>query len=369
MLIALTAALLFWGALLLGVLIDAPVPPVPLLPAPADAPKVAAIVPARNEAHQIERGLRSLLAQQWPRLSVICVDDRSEDRTFEVASSIADPRLLVVRGSELPPGWLGKNWGNTQGVLQARGAEWLLFTDADTFHQPQALPSAYAAAVRCNASLYTLFTELECHTFWEKLLLRAVIASIVQFFPARKVNDPRSKVAVANGQFLLMPRAAYEALGGHAAIKDRVADDLELAKLAKGSGRVLRAENGRALVSVRMYTSLREIWWGFAKNAAAGAGGVWVASLGVLLSLFGLLPFLVLPFARGTALAVAASACACALLQRALLLRRLFGASALWALFVPVTNLFLAGVAAHSVLRQLRGQGPLWKGRAYPNAR
>ncbi len=343
--------------------------PVEPAEAPPDAPHIAVIVPARNEAHQLERCLRSLLAQAWPRLTVICVDDRSEDGTFSVASSIQDPRLVVVRGRELPEGWLGKNYANAQGVERAGDASWLLFTDADTVHQPQALPSAYAAARRCGASLYTLFTRVDCETFWEKLLLRSTIAAIVQLYPVRKINDPRSKVAIANGQFLLMPRADYEAVGGHAAIFDRVADDMELARLVKQSGRVLRAEDGRALVSVRMYTSLREIWWGFVKNASAGAGGPWLTSLGIAAALFSLLPFFALPFAHGPLLLVAAAACACAVLQRALLLRRLFGASLAWAVFVPVTTLFLAGVAAHSVLRQLSGAGPVWKGRAYPNAR
>lgn len=369
LLIALWAALLVWAALLIGALIDDATLPVPLAAAPAEAPHVAVIVPARNEQHQIARCLRSLLAQEWPRLTVICVDDRSEDGTFEAAAAIADPRLIVVRGAELPAGWLGKSWANAQGVERAGDATWLLFTDADTVHAPQALPSAHAAAVRAQASLYTLFTHLDCRTFAEKLLLRSTIAAIVQLFPVRKVNDPRSKVAIANGQFLLMPREAYEAVGGHAAIRDRVADDMEMARLVKGSGRVLRAEDGRALVSVRMYTSLREIWWGFVKNASAGGGGPLLTSLGIALSLFALVPFIALPLVRGQALWLAGWACGFALWQRALLLRRLFGASPLWAVFVPVTNLFLAGVAAHSVLRQLAGKGPRWKGRAYPNAR
>ncbi len=218
--VLLWGALLLWALLLARVLLDTAVWPVEPAAAPASAPHLAVIVPARNEAHQIERCLGSPLAQEWPRLTVICVDDRSDDRTFEAASAIADARLVVVRGRELPTGWLGKN----------------------------------------------------CRTFWERLLLRSTIAAIVQLYPVRKVNDPRSKVAIANGKFLLMPRADYEAVGGHAAIFDRVADDLELARLVK-QRRVLRAEDGRALVSVRMYTSLPEIWWGFVKNASAGAGG------------------------------------------------------------------------------------------------
>jgi chlorobactene glucosyltransferase len=262
--VLLAMALLFWGAALVSTLLDARhVRPVPLAPPPLDAPEVVAIVPARNEEHQIGHCLRSLCAQDWPRLRIICVDDRSDDATRAEATAVADRRLTVVSGTDLPPGWLGKNHANTQGVAHAGAAEWLLFTDADTEHAPAALSSAMACAREQQADLFTILTEVRAETFWERALMPQILSAVVGSFPIRLVNDPRSKIAIANGQYILIRRAVYEETGGHAAIRDRVADDLELARRVKGSGRRLYVGDGRHLVSVRMYTSLREIWWGF----------------------------------------------------------------------------------------------------------
>ena len=334
---------------------------------PPDAPEVAVIVPARNEAHQLQACLRSLLAQDWPRLRVVCVDDRSEDGTYEVAAAIGDPRLTVVRGTELPPGWLGKNHANVQGVLHAGDATWLLFTDADTEHAPAALATAYAGAQQRGADLYTLLADVRCESFWELVIMPHVLAAIVMVFPVRLVNDPRSAMAIANGQFLFVRRAAYEAAGGHAAIRARVADDLELARLMKSRGFRLWVDAGRELVSVRMYTSFRDIWWGFVKNAAAGSGGTLLAFLGAGVVALMLLPFFALPFVHGAQLAMAGAAVALALGQRAWMFALLFPVNPLWVLSLPVSGVIFIGIVLHSAVRQLTGRGPIWKGREYPH--
>ncbi len=330
---------------------------------------MAAIVPARDEAHQIALCLRSLLAQQWPRLRVICVDDRSDDATYAVASAIDDPRLVVVRGEELPPGWLGKNHANAQGVLEAGEAAWLLFTDADTEHAPGALPSAMAAARAGGVDLFTLLPEVRAETFWERALMTHVLGAVIGAFPLRKVNDPKSSIAISNGQYILIRREVYQKVGGHAAIRDRVADDLELARLVKGQGYRLRAESGRELLAVRMYTSLRQIWWGFVKNAAAGAGGPIQALGGMLLVGVATLPFLAAPFLRGELLALALAGCATALAQRLFLFRILVPGNVRWAITMPLAGLCFMGILLHSAVRQLRGKGPIWKGREYPHGR
>ena len=368
--ILLWTALLLWAASLLSTILDARLlRPLAPAPPPPDAEEVTVIVPARNEAHQIAICLRSLLAQEWPRLRVVCVDDRSEDATYAEASAIRDPRLTVVHGEELPPGWLGKNHANAQGVERAGAATWLLFTDADTEHAPGALPAAMAAAREHRADLFTLLTDLRTGSFWEHALLTHVLGAVIAAFPLRKVNDPRSRVAIANGQYILIRRAVYESVGGHAAIRDRVADDLELARLVKGGGYALRADVGGALVAVRMYTSFREIWWGFVKNASAGAGGPLRALGGVLLMAILGLPFLAAPFLHGGALALALLGCGVALAQRLLLFRLLLPSGAQWALTLPLATLCFMGILLHSAVRQLRGKGPLWKGREYPHGR
>jgi chlorobactene glucosyltransferase len=363
-------ALLLWGAFLVSALLDARLlKPLPIERPPPDAEEVAAIVPARNEAHQIALCLRSLLVQDWPRLRVICVDDRSEDATWAEAEALADPRLIVVRGEELPEGWLGKNFANAQGVAHAGDASWLLFTDADTEHAPAALASAMAAARGHRADLLTLLTNVRAESFWERALMTHVLAAVLGAFPLRRVNDPKSAAAIANGQYILIRRQVYQEVGGHAAIRDRVADDLELARLVKGAGHALRAENGSELVSVRMYTSLREIWWGFAKNASAGAGGPWMALGGALFVGLSALPFFAAPFLHGGLLRLALAGCALALLQRLAVFVAVFPAWAPWALTLPLASLCFMGILLHSAVRQLRGKGPRWKGREYPHGR
>ena len=364
------AALLFWLAMLVSLLSELPllVEP-PAARPPPDAPEVAVIVPARNEAHQIAACVESLLAQDWPRLRVVCVDDRSEDGTFAAASAPVDPRLVVVRGAELPKGWLGKNYANVQGVAHAGAADFLLFTDADTVHAPGALATAMASAQRHGADLYTVLSDALVESFWERAILPHVLAAVVSAFPLRLVNSPRSRMAIANGQYLLVRRAAYDAVGGHAAIKDRVADDLELARLFKARGFSLRVENGRSLVSVRMYRSLREIWWGFVKNASAGAGGVLPGFAGVLLIADSILPFFAAPFVRGIDLWLALAACALCLAGRVLLFSRVFPVKLRWALTAPLAGAVFAGIVLHSTLRQAFGKGPVWKGREYPHGR
>lgn len=374
MTVLLWIVLLLWSLALVSGLLDlrvlqrmarASAPPL------ADAPEVAVVVPARNEAHQIGACVKSLLSQDWPRLKVVVVDDRSEDGTYDaaVAAGAGDARLTVVRGRELAAGWLGKNHANVQGVEAAGAADFLLFTDADTVHEPYALASAMAAMKRRDADLFSIITHLTMLTFWERALLPQVLAAIIGAYPLRMVNDPKSKVALANGQYLLIRRAVYEAVGGHAAIRDRVADDMEMARLVKSSGHRLWAENGQRAVAVRMYTSLREIWWGFVKNATAGAGGALQALGGALLVALSALPFFAAPFLRGGELKLALAGCAVALAQRTLVFATIFTEALPWALALPLGQLLFAGILAHSAARQLAGKGPRWKGRDYPHGR
>lgn len=384
-----TLAALSWAALFASTLLDrgqllrdASAPP----PAGEVPERVVVVVPARNEAHQIAACVRSLLLQSWPDLHVIVVDDRSDDGTsaavealrleplLQAARGAALP-LTLVRGAPLPAGWLGKNWANFQGSSHAevRGAPWLLFTDADTVHAPAALATALAAARAHRSSFVSMFTGLELVTAAEKAFLPNAILAVAALFPARLVHDPRSSFAIANGQFILVRRDAYERIGGHAAIRARVCDDLELARAAKRSGCTLRVLWGHELVRVRMYTSFREIWWGFAKNAAHGVGGPGKAIAAALLALVSLLPFFLLPFAAWLSAPVvlaASAAVVLALAQRLYCFSWLFPRiSPLWGLALPVSQLVMAGITLHSAARVLSGKGPRWKGREYPDAR
>jgi chlorobactene glucosyltransferase len=254
----------------------------------ATLPSLSMIVPARNEEHQIEACIASLLATRHPDFEVIAVDDCSEDSTRAILERMAarDPKLRVLAGAPLPAGWVGKPWALAQGARVARG-DWLVFTDADTQHRPLAASSAQQYALKRKYDVISLLTDQKTVGVAEHLILPTILFVILLGTGAvDDVNDPRKPdVAIFNGQYIAASRAAYWAIGGHAAVKGEIAEDLELARLFKSDGRYrtfLAGANG--LVSTRMYRSFGEIWRGFVKNFALGARGRPIgAALGVTL--------------------------------------------------------------------------------------
>jgi chlorobactene glucosyltransferase len=240
-------------------------------PLPEDRPFISICVPARNEERNIRRCVEAILVQTYLNFEVIVLDDRSTDSTPQILSELAacDPRIRVISGSQLPPGWAGKPHALVQAASAARG-DWLCFIDADTFLTRNALAAVIVRAVETNADMFTLMTGQIMLTFWERAVLPLVMLGLSIGFSPRKVNDPNRKDAIANGQFILINRAVYNAIGGYEAIKDSIVDDKDLAKLAKSSGYRLVVADGRQVASTRMYTSLPDLWEGWTKNIYLG---------------------------------------------------------------------------------------------------
>ena len=266
----------------------------------ATFPLVSIIVPARNEERNIRRCVESLLEQSYPNFEVIVVDDGSTDDTPGILEDIIQThpqsnRLWVQRlRDELPEGWAGKPHAIHAGVQESHG-EWLLFTDADTWHAPNALHCALTSALHTGSDLYTLGTAQELPGFWEKVMMPMAYLGISMMYPIKKVNDPLSSIAIANGQFILIRRAVYDILGGYARpeLRNTLLDDRDLANTVKQQGFKLRLEDGRDLVRVQMYRGLRDAWQGWRKNAFLGSrGGVAF----VLLELIGLPMVAIVPF-------------------------------------------------------------------------
>ncbi|MGH7728740.1 MAG: glycosyltransferase, partial [Vulcanimicrobiaceae bacterium] len=244
---------------------------------PGALPSLSIVVPARDEARSIERCVRSLLAQRFLDFEVIVVDDRSSDATAAIVEALAheDPRLHLVRGEPLPDGWVGKPWALVQGVARARGA-WLLFTDADSAHEPSGAASALWFATRAGVDALSLGAFQELETLAERAILPSILGTIVLATgPLGAINDPaQPERALANGQYLLVARHAYEALGGHAALHDEIVEDIAFARRLKRDGRFrLFVASAPAFSRVRMYRSFGEIRAGFEKNLFIGAGG------------------------------------------------------------------------------------------------
>jgi chlorobactene glucosyltransferase len=237
-------------------------------------PRVSVVVPARNESVNIERCLRSITASGYPDFEVIVVDDRSDDGTGAIARSMSAGtarRLEVIDGEPLPDGWLGKPWACWQGAARATG-DLLLFTDADTTHGEALMARAVAGREEERADLLTLVGTQLMETFWERLVQPQVFLVMLLRFPdfERIAGNGRWRDAVANGQYLLFTRAAYEAIGGHEAVADEVVEDLVLAQHVKRAGLALRIRSARADLATRMYRSLRELVEGWSKNLLVG---------------------------------------------------------------------------------------------------
>ncbi|MGH7468790.1 MAG: glycosyltransferase [Longimicrobiales bacterium] len=243
--------------------------------ATGELPRVSIILPARNEAINIGPCVGTLLATSYPNREIIIVDDGSTDGTGELARALAERAphdVRVVQTQPLPPDWIGKSWACWTGFREARG-ELLLFTDADTRHEPTLLTRAVGALQHANASLLSLLPRQQLVTFWERLVLPQVFLGIsMRYANAGRVNRTRNpRHVLANGQFLLLKRSTYERIDGHHAVRAEVVEDVALAQRTVSIGEPILLLHAAEFMQTRMYRSLREIVEGWSKNLALGA--------------------------------------------------------------------------------------------------
>jgi len=237
--------------------------------APAASPLLSIVIPARDEVRVIERTVRAFLASTYANFELIVVDDRSTDGTGDAVRAVADPRVTLIAGEEPPPGWLGKPWALHQGSLRARG-ELLLFVDADIVYQPDAVAAAIATLETTGRDMIALLPDIEMHSFWEHVAMPNLALFAFTVLPAWLANRSSLAIlAIGGGTGNLLLRDAYDAAGGHQALKDSVVDDVALARLLRRSGRTTAGVRADGFVSVHMYRGLRETVEGFTKNGFA----------------------------------------------------------------------------------------------------
>jgi len=327
---------------------------------------ITAILPARNEEHAIEAAVRSLAAQP-PIAEIRVVNDSSSDRTAEILSrlSVQIPRLRIIDAGPLPSGWVGKNHAAWLGA-QCAASDWMLFTDADVRHLPDSAAYALRIAAENDAALVSFSPRQRMETWWERALIPFVFVRLAARFPYEAVNDPASRIAAANGQYLLIRRDAYESIGGHRAVAADVLEDVALARLVKSARLPLVFAPGAAVAETRMYTSLRAMWQGWTKNLYPLAGATPLAAAGELLRVAPIEEFAL--FAFGFFFPYAWPFAAVLLAARLYnYSRRLaeyrFPASCIvyWA---PGLALYSAALLA-SAWRHSQGT-VIWKGRTYP---
>jgi hypothetical protein len=226
-------------------------------------PEVSVIVPARNEATRLGDCLRTLVGQSGPNYEIIVVDDHSTDGTRAIAEGFA---VRLIAADPLPEGWSGKCNAAWSGAKVASG-KWLLFTDADTRHALNSIATGLQEAKENAADLLSYSPKQEVGSLAERVLMPVIFGELASTYPPKEVCDPDSPVAAANGQYLLIRRDVYDAIGGHAAVGTAILEDVELAKRVKQAGHKLCFHYSE-LVSTRMYRPFGEMWEGWTKNLA-----------------------------------------------------------------------------------------------------
>jgi len=338
-----------------------------------DVPFLSIVVQARNEERAIEPALRSWLAQDYPSLEVVVVDDRSTDATREILGRFAaDSRLTIVDGAEPPAGWLGKPHALYEGTRVARG-ELLLFVDADVHYSPDAVSRAVALLESRRLDFVALLPRVETSGFWEPVLM-ANLECAVFFGPAFLVTASRPRwFAAGGGAGNLVRRQVYEAVGGHEAIRSSVVDDVRLATEVKGAGYATAAVIADDLVSVRMYRGFREVWDGFTKNVAYvlnGVLGLLVAFWLVAWTVVSILPPAILLAAAAGARVPPEDVRLAAFAWGLLVAARVGLSAALrkpaWiALTQPLMAAVWAGLLVRSAYRRFIRRSLLWRGRSF----
>jgi cellulose synthase/poly-beta-1,6-N-acetylglucosamine synthase-like glycosyltransferase len=324
----------------------------PALGAPDPA---AVLLPLRDEAARVEPCLRALL-ELPPHVRIVVLDDGSTDGTAELVRRIAGERVTLLTGKPLPPGWLGKPHACQQLADAAEDAAVLVFVDADVVLRPDAVDRATALLRRCDVELLSPYPRVE--GAGEHLVQPLLQWSWLTFLPLRAMErSPRPSLAAAGGQFLVVRREAYDRAGGHAAVRDRVLEDIELARAVKRAGGRIALADGSALARCRMYNTWLQLFEGYSKSlwASFGSPAGAAAVVAVLLALYVALPLTVL-FGQWLGLLAYALGVAGRMVSA-----RATGARAFPdALAHPASVLLFAWLVARSYRRRAR---TTWKGR------
>lgn len=229
-----------------------------LQPTDTPLPPMSVVVAAKDEEGNIADCVASLLGQDYPDLQIVLVNDRSGDRTGEIIAQLADEHenVTALTIETLPADWCGKNHAMQQGLAAAKH-DWLCMIDADCrLVSPKTLAVAMRYSLRHEVDLLSLLPTMLMGGFWEYFLQPICIGVMMIWFPPKRVNNPNTKTAYANGMFMLISREAYRAIGTHEAIKGSLIEDMDMARMIKQQGRTLRTMPTRDLITVRMYTSL-----------------------------------------------------------------------------------------------------------------
>jgi hopene-associated glycosyltransferase HpnB len=343
----------------------------PSLSAEADWPAVAVIVPARDEAAMLPRTLGSLLSQDYPKLSIILVDDNSSDDTAEAARQIASSagrEVVILQGNPLPAAWTGKLWALHQGIAHAEAMapspRYLLLTDADIYHPADSVKRLVARARTSRLVLTSLMVKLHCESFAERSLIPAFVFFFQMLYPFAWVNDRLAGTAAAAGGCMLVDRLALEKVGGVAGIRSALIDDCALASVVKTEGPIWLGLSDRVR-SLRRYPEIGDVDRMVSRSAYAQLRYSPALLAGTLagMAVTYISPLLIAVFGSYPANAVAFAAWALMMLSFLPILR-FYRLSLLWAAALPLIAATYSAFTLNSAYEHWRGRGGAWKGRS-----
>lgn len=343
-------------------------------PAPPSWPRCSVLVPARNEEDNIGRCTKSLLAQDYPDFQVIVLDDNSTDRTWQILQEFAirDPRLILIKGKPLPDDWLGKHWACSQ-LAEASDGELLVFVDADTYHEAGMLHGASAAILYEKAALISALPRQIVVSWSEILSIPAFYLGMLCGVPLELTRLQRNPLLFAIlGQFLVFRRDAYDAVGGYAAVRHNVVDDIAIGRRVHAMGLKYKLLDGDGLVSCRMYRDFDQVWKGLTKSTFAtfNFDPFFLILMWTLVLIFFVSP----PFVLAIGLTdpqipmeITAMAAIAVILNLVLwtVSHVRFHFPLYLVLIYPLSAIFMTVVALASMILTMQGKA-LWKGRIMP---
>lgn len=344
----------------------------PALPTRQSSCRVAVIIPARNEAGVVGQSIASLLHQIGSHvIQIFLVDDASADGTADAARQAAAQMdraadLTIIQAGPLPAGWTGKLWALQQGIETAQlfVPQYFLFTDADILHAPDNIAALVAIAESGAYDLVSFMVRLHCVTLAEKLLIPAFVFFFFKLYPTLWICDSHRKTAAAAGGSILVRPEALERAGGIAAIRNEIIDDCALAHTIKQHGGKLWLGLSPTTISLRSYSTFREIGRMISRTAFNQLNhSLWLLLAALIgLTLIYLIPPLLL-LSRHPLPMVLGGLGWLMMAFAYLPMVSFYGLNPLWALTLPLTALFYMGATLHSAFRFWSGHGGEWKGR------
>lgn len=323
--------------------------------------KISVLVPLRNEEENVKDCIKSIYNQKLENIEVICLDDNSTDRTLEILQNLKNQfqSLVIIKGTELPENWTGKNWACYQLANRTSG-EYLVFIDADVRLCDEAILTAISEMKRLNVSMLSVFPSQIIKSIGEYLIVPSMNWLLLTFLPLKfvyKFSHP--SFVAANGQFIAFRREDYFKIDGHFSVRDKIVEDMELARLIKKNKFRIATYLGGKLLFARMYKNFNEAFNGFSKNFFPGfrTDFLQFSMLLIFICLFFICPFFLWLFDRSFLWVILLI-----LIQKVLISIKSYQKVLINILLLPLQLLFVILIGVNSMLVTRKGK-IYWKGR------